>query len=207
MTNSSISNWGRIARWLHWGMAAAIVVEVPAGYLMAYTYGPLGRPNETLHVSAAQLHHTLGLLVLAALLIRVGWGISHPRPPLPATVSKLEARLSALVQFMLYSLLLLIPLSGWAALSSLADIPGFGPTQMWFFGHDGFGPGGLIPRLVPPVPYDSDEMLRYSLFGTAHRWMIYSGGVLLTLHIAAALRHHFLRKDNVLRAMIGKAGQ
>lgn len=207
MSDGEPTNWGRLARWLHWGMAAAILVEVPVGYVMAYTYGPPGRPTEALHITASQIHHTIGLLLIAVLLIRAGWRLGHPRPPLPATVSPFEAKIAGAVQFVLYTLLLLIPLSGWAALSSLADVPGFGPTQIWFFTHDGFGPDGMIPRLVPAVPYDSAELLRYSVFGTAHRWMIYIGGALLFIHIAAALRHHFMRRDDVLLAMLGRAGK
>ena len=203
MSAATTQTWTRLARWLHWGMALAILVEVPAGFTMAWTYAPPGGPNESLHITAAQLHHTLGLLLLAAVLLRLGWRFTHPAPPLPEGISRLERALAGLVQGLLYALLLLIPLTGWAALSSLADVPGFGPTQMWFFGHDGFGPGGMIPRLVSAVPYDGSDLLKYTLFGRSHVWLIWFGGALLALHVLAALRHHFVRRDNVLRRMLG----
>lgn len=203
-TDTSITGWTRTARWLHWGTAIAILVEVPVGYVMARTYGPGGVGYEDLHITASQIHHTIGLLMIAAFFFRAGWRIAHPAPPLPATVGPWEARLAGIVAFLLYSLLLLIPLSGWLALSSLADVQGIGPTQIWFLTHDGFGPGGQIPRLLPAVPYDSDHWYRYSTWGAAHRYMIYAGGLLLVLHIGAALRHHVLLRDNVMNRMLGR---
>jgi len=206
MSNPKTGGWTRVARWLHWGMALAILVEVPAGLVMAWTYAPPGAPNERLHITASQFHHTLGMLLLAAVLFRLGWRFAHPAPPLPAGSSRLEVLLASVVQGLIYALLVLIPLTGWAALSSLADVPGFGPTQMWLFGHDGFGPDGIIPRLVPAVPYGGPDLFKYSLFGQAHVWGIYLGGALLLLHMLAALRHHFVSQNNVLRRMLGLSG-
>lgn len=193
-----------MARWLHWGMALAILIEIPAGYVMAYTYAPPGAPGEALHIAASQTHHTLGLLLLAAVLFRLGWRFTHPAPPLPGGTSATVAFAAHLVQVLLYVLMLAIPLTGYAALSSLADVEGFGPTRLWFFGHDGFGPNGMIPRLVPPVPYDGPQLLGYSLFGPAHRYLIYLGGAVLAVHILAALRHHLALRDNVLNRMLGR---
>lgn len=205
MSKENSGGWTRVARWLHWGMALAILIEVPAGYLMAYTYAPPGAENEALHITASQTHHTLGMLILAAVLFRLGWRFTHPAPPMPSGAGWLEKALARLVQLLLYALLVAIPLTGWAALSSLAEFGNYGPTRMWFFTHDGFGPDGIFPRLVPAVAYDSGELLSYSLFGSAHVWLIYLGGCLLLLHILAALRHHFVSRNNVLRQMMGRA--
>ncbi len=204
MSQIQKAGWTKVARWLHWGMALAILVEVPAGFIMAYTYAPPGAPNEALHITASQIHHTLGLLLLAAVLFRMGWRAGHPAPALPSTTPPSIRIPAGIVQFLLYLLLLLIPLSGWAALSSLADVPGFGATHMWFFTHDGFAPDGWIPRIVPAVPYDGPEMFNYGFFGPMHVWLIYLSGALLALHIVAALRHHFILRDNVLRRMLGQ---
>ncbi len=198
------ADWTKTARWLHWGIALAILIEVPAGYIMAWTYGPGGVGLEDVHIAASQVHHTIGLLMIAAFFFRAGWRIAHPAPPLPQSVKPLEAKLAGLVAFSFYALLLLVPLSGWLALSALADVPSVGPTQIWFFTHDGFGANGMVPRLLPAVPYDSDHWYRYSTWGSAHRYMIYAGGALLVLHIGAALRHHFMLKDEVLTRMMGR---
>lgn len=204
MAHTQSAGWTRVARWLHWGMALAILVEVPAGYIMAWTYGPEGDENMFVHITASQIHHTTGMLIFAAVLFRLGWRFTHPAPPMPADASRLERALAHSVQFMLYGLLILIPITGYSAISTLADVAGFGPTHIWFFGHDGFAPDGMIPRLLPALPYDSPKLLTYSLFGPAHVWLVYFGGALLSLHILAALRHHFVLQNNILRRMMGR---
>lgn len=198
------AGWTATARWLHWTVAIAILVLVPAGYIMANSYGNPDPEVYQTHILASQIHQTLGLLLIALVAVRFLWRLKHPAPALPAGVPQWQARMSRIVQWALYICLIVIPLLGWAALSSLADIPAFGPTQIWFFGHDGFGTGGMIPRLLPAVPYEGSDLLRYSSIASAHRWLAYGAGGILTLHILAALRHHFVLNDNVLRRMLGK---
>jgi cytochrome b561 len=196
--------WTRTARLLHWGMALAVLIIVPAGYVMAWTYvdGLKGGPLASLHVRASQVHHTLGLLIPAFALVRLAWRLRHPAPPLPQGTSALGPRS---VQALLYVLLLLLPLTGWAALSSLASAAGYPAPQLWFFAHDGFGPGGRIPHIVTPKPWNAPSLFTYGVFARAHRYLIYLGGVLLLAHLGGALWHHFGRKDNVQRAMLGRS--
>tara|TARA_R110000787_G_scaffold16887_5_gene53290 strand:+ start:39525 stop:40070 length:546 start_codon:yes stop_codon:yes gene_type:complete len=178
-------------------------VLVPAGYIMANSYGNPDPDVHRVHILASQVHQTLGLLLIALVIFRLFWRLRHPAPALRAAMPDWQLRLARIVQWALYGFLLAIPLLGWAALSSLADVPGFGPTQIWFFGHDGFGAAGMIPRIVPPVPYDAPQLLSYSSIASAHRWLAYIAGGILTFHILGALRHHFILKDNVLRRMLG----
>ena len=195
--------WTRTARLLHWGTALAVLVIVPAGYVMAWTYldGSKGGPLAWLHIRASQVHHTLGLLILAAALFRLYWRLRHPAPPLPQGTSAFAPRA---VQALLYVLLLALPLTGWAALSSLAGAAGYPAPSMWFFTHDGFGPGGLIPHIVSPRPWNAPGLLTYGTFAKTHVYLIWAGGALLLAHIGGALWHHFVRRDNVLRAMLGR---
>lgn len=124
-------------------------------------------------------------------------GLAAPVPELPnmPRVQRIVAKAS---HWLLYLALFLIPLSGWAALSSLADSQAYGNTYLWFFGTNGFAEGGLVPRIVPPVAFDADTIFRYQNFARAHRWLLLAGAILLTLHILAALRHHFILRDRVL---------
>lgn len=203
--NSSPANWTRAARWLHWGTALAVLVEVPIGFLMAWTYldGARGGPLAAVHIRASQIHHTLGLLLLLTTLLRLWWRWQHPAPPLPGAASPL-ARLGArLVQALLYGLLICLPLSGWAALSALGAGAGFPAPQLWFFTHDGFGPGGWIPHLVDPRPWNAPGPIGYGLFAKTHVYLLWAGGLLLILHVGAALKHHFVDRDGVLRRMSG----
>lgn len=196
--------WTRTARLLHWTMALGIFVMIPAGYTMAWTYGAAmkGGPLAQLHLRSSQVHHTLGLIILALAAVRLAWRLRHPAPPLPAGTATLAPRT---VEALLYSLLLLLPLSGWAALSALGGGAGYPAPALWFFAHDGFGPHGLIPHIVTPKPWNAPGIRTYGTFARAHVWMVWAGGALLVLHIGAALWHHFVRRDQVLVAMLGKA--
>lgn len=196
-------NWNYTARLLHWGMAIAVLVIVPAGYIMAWTYGPAmkGGPVAALHLRASQVHHTLGLLILAAALFRLLWRLTHRAPANLGTRGWLAPRL---VHGLLYALLLLLPLTGWASLSSLAEGAGFPAPSLWFFTQDGFGPRGWIPHLVSPKPWNAPGLLTYGTFARAHVYFVWAGGALLLLHIAGALWHHFGLRDAVLAGMLGR---
>ena len=209
MLRNPAPQWTRTARWLHWGMAAAILVEVPAGFAMAWTYAAAFKASKSgtastaaeVHLRASQAHHTIGMLVLVAVLLRLYWRSSHPAPNLPRSTGAVQRVLARGVQALLYALLLLMPLTGWAALSSMAAGAGYPAPPMWFFGHDGFGPGGLIPHIVPPVAWNAPGLLTYGTFAKAHVWLLWAGGAVLGLHILAAFYHHFVLRDGVLNAM------
>lgn len=190
------SRWDSLVKALHWSIALALLVEVPAGFVMAWTYGPGFKDAGVLklHVLASQFHHTLGFLVLAAALAWLLRRARRARPPFDPAVPAWQRRLAGAVHGLLALLLLLVPLSGWAALSALADSPQFGPTHIWFFGFD-----RLLPRIWAPLPFD--DPLGYRLFGAVHVWALWAGLALLALHVASALWHHAVRRDGVLRRM------
>lgn len=200
---SPVTHWNRAARLLHWGTALAILVEVPVGFAMAWTYGAKGESAAAVHLRASQAHHTLGLLLIAAVAIRLIWRLSHPAPPLPRGTGAAQKLAARGVQALLYALLLALPLTGWAALSSMAAGAGYPAPEMWFFTHDGFGPGGVIPHIVTPKPWNSPGLLTYGTFARAHVWLLIGGAVVLAAHIAGALWHHFVKRDGVLARMIG----
>lgn len=193
--------WTRTARLLHWGMALAILVEVPAGFAMAWTYGSKALETQALHLRASQTHHTLGMLILAAVVFRLFWRWKHGAPGLPSGTPAWQSLAARATQVLMYILLFLIPLSGWAALSAMGAGAGYPAPEMWFFTHDGFGPGGLIPHIVEPHPWNADVLLNYGLFARAHVYMLMLGGVLVAIHGMAALNHHFIRRDGMLRQM------
>lgn len=202
MTQASPQYWNRLARLLHWGTALAILIEVPAGFAMAWTYFVKGQ--EDLHLRASQVHHTVGFLLLATVIVRIAWRIRHRGPDLPSDLGAGRRRAARAVQYLLLALLLAIPLSGWASLSSMAAGAGYPAPPIWFLGHNGNAAEGLIPHIVSPKPWNAAELLTYGNLAKAHRWLLIAGGVLLSIHIGAALWHHFVRRDGVLRSMTGQ---
>jgi cytochrome b561 len=201
MTQAGVTGWNRIARGLHWGMAIAIAVEVPAGFVMTWTYAAKDQQGVAAHLRSSQIHHTIGLLLILAVAFRMVWRVRHDRPAPPEGASRAERVLAAALQGVLYLLMVAIPMSGWAALSSMAAGAGYPAPPLWFFTVDGFGPSGFIPHIVRPVAWNAPVLFNYGFFARIHVWGLMLGGVVLALHVAGALKQHFVAKNDVLRRM------
>lgn len=197
---SAVSGWGRVARVLHWGTALAVLIEVPAGFIMSWTYAARDAGGKANHILSSQIHHTLGMLLLLAVAFRIVWRLTHVAPP-PRGANGFERALAGMVQGLLYLLLLAIPLSGWAALSSMAAGAGYPAPELWFFGVDGFGPQGFIPHIVPPVAWNAPVLMKYGFFARIHIWGLWLGAALLLLHVAGAIKQHFVARTDVLVRM------
>ncbi len=190
------SRWDSLLKVAHWSIALLILVEVPAGFVMSMTYGPSFKDATALklHIIASQFHHTIGFLVLAAALFWLARRWHRGRPAWDAAVPRGQRILAASVHGLLLALLILIPWSGWTALSALADSPAFGTTHIWFFGFD-----RLLPRIWEPLPFN--DPTGYARFGRLHVWGLWAGLALVVLHVASALWHHVFVRDGVLRRM------
>ena len=195
MLGNTTQRWGSASKVLHWLLVLMICVEVPVGFLMALTYAPSLKYSDIvgLHDVLAQIHHTTGFFVLLLFAIRLLWRLRHDVPRLPDDFGGLRRGVARVNHWILYALLFLVPLSGWAALSVLADTPQFGETHIWFFGSDS------VPGILPPVALD--HPYGYAFFARIHRYLLIFGGVVLAGHVLAALWHHWIRKDGLLLRM------
>jgi len=187
LTNTQLG-WGSLAKFFHWLIVAMVLVQVPAGYLMSYTYGlavhdAAVQPLQTL---MSQIHHTLGLLILLLVPARLAWRLRGPVPGLDGQVPAYRHSMARLTHVLFYVLLLVLPLSGWAAVSVVAGAP------IWFFGVQ-------MPSILPPMPLDSP--FGYTLTAAIHVYAAWFGGVLLLVHVGAAFWHLLVLKDNVFRRM------
>jgi cytochrome b561 len=168
---------------LHWLIAAAIVAQLAVGLWMVRAMQQLD--SRMAAFQAYQWHKSLGLTILVLSLARLGWRLAHPPPALPDTVTRFERIAARSVHWLLYALTIAIPLIGWAMVSA-------SPLQ--------------IPTLIfgwfqwPHLPWFSASV--EPALKSAHRWAAYLMIGLLVLHIAAALKHHFVNRDGVLRRML-----
>lgn len=190
------SRWDSTVKAVHWSIALLILGEVPAGFVMSMTYGVSFKDATALqlHTFASQFHHTVGFLVLAGALFWIARRLRRGRPAWDRAVPRGQRILASSVHGLLLALLVLIPWSGWTALSALADSPAFGTTHLWFFGFD-----RLLPRIWEPLPFNDPS--GYARFGRLHVWGLWAGLALLALHVASALWHHAVVRDGVLRRM------
>jgi cytochrome b561 len=168
---------------LHWLIAAAIVAQIGLGLWMV---DAIKEPASRMTAfQAYQWHKSLGLTILLLSLARLAWRLAHPPPALPDTVTRFERIAARSVHWLLYVLTIGIPLIGWAMVSA-------SPLQ--------------IPTLIfgwfqwPHLPWFSTAA--EAGFKFAHRAAAYLMIALFALHIAAALKHHFVNRDGVLRRML-----
>lgn len=176
-SSASVSRYGAVAQALHW--ITAILV------LIAFIYGPGG--SETRVYSAArdfdrQLHETLGLSVFVLVAVRAMWRLVDPRPE-PPLVARWMGILAKVVQYGLYVLLFALPLTAIAG--------------AWLEGH----PLTLLGGIAIPPPTGESHALGATI-AEVHTWLGDAIMWLAGLHALAALYHHFLAQDGVLRSML-----
>jgi cytochrome b561 len=166
--------YGRLARWLHWLVAAIVIFLLPVGLIML-RLGP-GETQDNLFV----LHESFGMILLGLMLLRTTNRLRAPPHP-AAQLTETERRLSLAVHRGLYALLLATPIIGWFGLSAF----GLDPSFFWV-GHG--------PALVA-----KNEDLSKALF----QWHL-AGALLIaalaSLHIAGAIMHA-RRGDGLLSRM------
>lgn len=188
LKNTSTS-WGWPARLLHWVMALMILALLGVG-----TYMTGLDPFDPDRYRLTQTHKSVGFTVFILALIRVGWRAVNPSPALPAGMPRWQKAASHASHHLLYLLILAIPLTGWLMVTaSPLNDPDNYPVQVrnmvW----------GLfeMPDLFPASNAALSEA-----FALAHSLSTKALAALLLVHVAAALKHHFVEKDTILTRMI-----
>ena len=128
-------------------------------------------------------HKSVGITILALAILRLLWRRLSPGPALPTSLKRYERLLANVTHHGLYLLLFLTPLAGWL-MSSAKHYP-----VSWF---------GVVqlPDLISP------NASAYLVLHEAHELLAYAIAGLAALHAAAALKHHFILKDGVLKRML-----
>jgi len=176
------TEWGPAAKLFHWSTAILILIMIALGWLaVAYPLSPT-------KITLFTWHKSLGLVVLAWVVIRLAWRLTHPAPALPAGMSRSGQRTARLAHGSLYALMLLMPASG-LVINGAADFP-----LKWF---------GLF--IVPPV-VAPDQGLQEAA-ETVHYILFWTLMIVVALHAGAAFHHHFVRKDDLLRRMLPHIGK
>lgn len=183
---NSAAGWGWPARLLHWSMAALILAQIGLGVWMVHF-----TPDLIRRFQLTQTHKSLGFLVFVLALARLGWRLAGPAGPrMPAGAPAWQARAAAWSHALLYALMLVVPLSGWvmAAASPLQDLLGIQNMV--------FGLFAMPDPWVPGAQSIEDAARAVHVAGAL------ALALLVALHAAAALRHHFVDRDDVLVRMV-----
>lgn len=167
--------WGAII--LHWVIALLIIGLLILGLYM------VGLPISLQKLKLYGWHKELGVLALMLAAIRLFWRFINITPILPATLPYIQKLAAHAVHWAFYIFMFAMPITGWL-ISSAAGLP------VSFYGLF------TLPDLISP-----SEPLRL-FFTECHKWLGYGLIATICLHTGAALQHHFIHKDDILRRML-----
>lgn len=182
------SRFGAVAKALHWINAAAFI----GAYLVVYGLLSFIERGTPFFPSTLNLHLVLGLLVGALVLPRLLWRLFNVEPA-PPPGSPLEHKLATVAHWGLYGLMIVMPVTGYLGTGR--------PTDFGLFQITGFRDTALFSALSQQFGFDW-ETFQDPLDEVHHfvgKWIAW--GVVL-LHVAAALYHHLVRRDDVLKRML-----
>lgn len=177
MHHKNFAKYHSTSIWFHWIIAFLVLSMLAAGFFL----DDIPKPY---HATAIMLHKSTGITILVLMMLRIAWIFWHGRAPLPKTVAVWEKVFARIVQYSMYVLVLVQPLSGWIMSTAADKIPRY---------------FGLFPLPFPGImPNEalSDSMFR--LHGIVAWVLVF----LIFFHIMGALKHHFIDKDTVLKAML-----
>jgi len=176
LTNQTQS-YGLISILLHWGMAITIIGLFCFGLWMT----SLGYYDPWYH-QAPSIHKSIGILLAGAWIFRVLWKLINKAPIPLTTHTSIERKLAYFAHVALYILMACIMTSGY--LISTADERAI-EVFNWF----------TIPATITSIENQED------IAGEVHFYLALALIGLASLHAAAAIKHHFIDKDDTLRRM------
>lgn len=170
------THFAPLARLLHWLMAVLLLAMLFIGAGMVASVSE--RHEWLLH-----LHKPLGIALLALVVIRLLVRFSTRQPPLPADLPQVQVLAAKASHWLLYALMLAMPLLGWAMISAAGD-----PVML--------SSSLQLPAIVP-----ANAQL-FAFLRRAHGYLAYLLFLTVLVHLAAALFHGLIRRDGVLQSML-----
>ena len=176
---SSPTTYNPTARVLHWLMAPMLIAMLFIGVGMVASIS--ARPW------LIDLHRPLGMAILLLAVLRLRNRLVHRPPRLPSALPRWQKRAASASHWLLYGLMLAMPLIGWAMLSA-----GGYPVQM--------SPSFVLPPILP------QDAVLYAALRAAHGWLAYLLFATVLLHVSAALMHAWMYRDGVFATMVKGRG-
>lgn len=181
MLRNTETGYGLLAIAFHWLIALMFIGQAGLGYYMSDL--PADDPGV---FATYQWHKSIGLTILLLALLRLIWRAVNPAPALPAAMPAWEKRAARAAHLFLYAAIVLVPLAGWALVSSS---PLNIPTYAYYL--------VVVPHLPVPVSESAEAVWTF-----VHGNLASLALLVAIVHIAAALRHEFVLRDGLLSRMI-----
>jgi len=169
--------FGVIARTFHW----LILLMLIGSFTLAISMTGMSLSPRKLQFYS--WHKWLGVTIFLLAILRLAWRLANPVPRPPAHMPLWQRRLAALSHASLYALLIVIPLTGWV-MSSALNLPVV-----------------YLGLIYLPSPFGVDRALGEAML-SVHRWLAWGLLALVAVHALAALYHHVVLRDDVLRRML-----
>jgi cytochrome b561 len=169
------AHFSPLARLLHWSMALMIIAMLFIGAGMVASVSQR-------HAWLLDLHRPLGIAILLLAIVRVIVRVSSRTPALPGDLPAWQKLAATLSHYLLYALMLAMPLIGWAMVSAAGD------------------PVMLTRSLRLPALMSADAAT-FAFLRQAHTYLAYLLFVTVINHLAAALFHAWIRRDEVMASM------
>jgi cytochrome b561 len=171
---------------LHWLIAILLIGNIGLAWYFNTLHGPAA-------AAPVALHRSIGISVLLLSLARLGLRVASPPPPLPASLTRWERLLSKLTHGLFYVVMIGLPLTGWAMVS-------VGPrliqNPMSLFNLVPWPAIGPLTRIPAAQVHGTHE-----LFEAAHGLLGKLTYGLIGLHVAGALKHRIIDRDDVVARM------
>jgi cytochrome b561 len=181
MLRNTAHSWGGIARLLHWLIAALMLAQVVLGWWA------VSQRLSPLKLNLFVWHKSIGIVILVLALARILWRVTNVTPGLPVGTRAWERHAAHWNHALLYLVLVAMPVTGWIV-NSASGVP------------------FRIFWLAPLPPIVAHDKAVADAAAAAHFWLFALLCALVFVHEAAALRHHFVKRNDVLARMLHGAG-
>ena len=178
MISNSKTTWGWPAKALHWVAALGILLLLGHGWWMTHM---LPRPERLANYAG---HSALDYDLMVLIVLRLLWRWVNPVPELPADLKPWERWAAHAGHFLLYLLMLVVSVTGWMVATTFRN-----PMTKDLFGIN-------FPAIVTQVERPVRQWIEES-----HMVLAYVLAALVVIHIIGALRHHLMKRNDVLRRM------
>lgn len=179
---NTATSYGCISRLFHWVIFLLVFATIPLGFLMADVSDKVWRGQ------LINTHKLIGVLILILMSLRVLWALFNVKPGLPFQTPAWQRMAERCMHFLLYLALFIMPLSG-----LIGSVAAGRPPH--FYGVDIMLPIGL------------NETVADFAFTYVHQPVALVLIALISIHILAALYHHFVKRDDILRRMVRGSGR
>ena len=177
MLKNTKNSYGLITKILHWFVGLFIICMIIVGFTMS---SMVSSPEK---FELYKMHKAFGIIVLSLVVVRILWRITNTNVQAAAGVSSILQLAARIEHLLLYIFMLIMPISG----VLMSRFAGFPVSVFDIF-------------TIPAASEKSPELAKF--FHETHQYTAFGLVALITIHILAALYHHFIRRDNTLTRMI-----